>query len=154
MRGQWMPIGANPVIMIFAAWQLCGVSEWVSLDWRVGFGLVSNWQWIGRLVRDWAGIGRLMDCRISTGWGDWPMIDWSVIGIWLVNWWWTGGLFQDWHWIGRLIKDWHIGPGLDCMNRPLLRHFGWSRIVLVPLTNWRIKTGLALDWRIGKRLTN
>ena len=57
-------------------------------------------------------------------------------------------------WIGDgLTLDWRIGHGLALdwqndlgLNRPLLRHFGRSRIVLVPLTHWGIKTGLALDW--------
>ena len=77
-------------------------------------------------------------------------MNWQIGRVLALDWRIIPGLTLDW----QIDQDLHIGPGLDCLSRPLLRHFGRSRIVLVPLTKWGIKTGLALDWRIGKRLTN
>ena len=54
-----------------------------------------------------------------------------------------------WDWPSGSI-DWRLsGTALrmDSLNHPPLRHFGWSRIVLVPLTKWGI-----VHW-IGPSLT-
>ena len=91
-----------------------------------GPGLISDWQWIGRLAMDWQiGNGLAMDWRIGDGFPD---------GLGLALHWWISDGFTDWSRIGIGLTDWSwICTGLEDW-----RCIGFLCFVAVALTAWEI----------------
>ena len=148
------------------------VPEWCEVG---SLGLESDWHWIV--------IGLAIDCYMIDDGLAWIGISLAMDRHKLVwNWWCIGiRLTSDWQWIYiGLAMDWYcIGNGLAlhrqwiglarllwAVNDGVLRHFGGSRIVLVPsalcdmsvrlvvdyagfVMNCQVSQGLVLDCRMG-----
>ena len=128
---------------------------WGGWPW-IGTGLALNCNRIGnRLLygRRWIGIRLAMD-RHEFVWdlrrigirftSDWQWID---IGL-TMDWFWIGkGLALHWQWIGFARLLWAVSDGVS-------RHFGGSRIVLVPSGNYgsSVRVDPRLSW-IGIGMT-